>query len=129
MPETLCIAELEDGRRALAYINKEARTAQLVLVLRPDDLIPKSMRVKEPQVPRREPIPVIDLDSGRIMGWLTDPQDLSIPPRLPEPRITVDDLVQRGAQIAPSETISPEDQILNDINRLRDDDPEAPSLS
>ena len=128
MPETLCIAELQDGRRALAYINPEARTAQLVLVLRPDDLVPKSMRMKEPPIPRREPIPVVDIETGRIVGWVTDPQALNIPPRLPEPRITVDDLVERGRQITPSEIISPEDQLLKDILDLRDDEPEAPSL-
>jgi len=128
MPETLCIAELQDGKRALAYINREAMTAQLVLVLRPEDLIPKSIRIPD-RTPRMEPIPIVDLDSGRIVGWLQDPQDLPIPPRLPEPRITVDDLLNRGSQIAPHEKLSPEDEILRDINRLRDDDgPEAPSL-
>jgi len=129
MPETLCIAELQDGRRALAYIDREHQTAQLVLVLRPDDLIPKSMRVQAPPPQfKMVPVPVVDIETGRIVGWVHDFQELPIPPRLPEPRITVDDLLNRGAQIAPSENLSPEDQILRDINHLRDDDSEAPAI-
>lgn len=127
MSETLCIAELQDGRRALAYINQAAKTAQLVLVLRPDDLVPKSMRMKEPEIPRKEPIPIVDIDNGKVVGWVVDPQVLNLPPRMPEPRITVDDLLTRGAQLAPSENISPEDQIIRDIQAMGDD-PEAPAI-
>jgi hypothetical protein len=123
MPDALCIADLQDGRRALAYINKEAGTAQLVLVLRPDDLIPKSMRI-----PAAPPIPVVDLITGQVIGHFTSARDLPIPPPPPAPRITVDDLLQRGAQLQPNETVSPEDQILRDIENLRGGDPEAPAI-
>ncbi len=125
MPETLCIAELQDGRRALVYINKEARSAQLVLVLRPDDLIPKSMRMDKGATP--DPIPVVDMMTGQIIGHFTSARDLPIPPPPPAPRITADDLIQRGAQLAPGQPITPEDQLLKDILDLRDDDPEAPA--
>lgn len=120
MPETLCIADLQDGRRALAYINKEARTAQLVLVLRPDDLVPKSMRI-----PSAPPIPVVDISTGQVIGHFTSARDLPIPPPPPAPRITADDLIQRGAQLTPGQPITPEDQLLKDILDLRDDDPDT----
>jgi hypothetical protein len=126
VPDALCIAELQDGRRALARINPVDRTAELVLVLHPDDLIPRSMRLDPPA--RRQPIDVVHPVTGEVVGLFIEAQPLRIPPPPPAPRITADDLIQRGAQLAPGQPITPEDQLLKDILDLRDDDPEAPAI-
>jgi hypothetical protein len=70
----------------------------------------------------------VDLITGQVIGHFTSARDLPIPPPPPAPRITVDDLLQRGAQLQPNETVSPEDQILRDIENLRGGDPEAPAI-
>lgn len=116
MADTLCIAELADGRRALAYMNPDGATAQLVLVLRDEDLIPRSMRLAP-----AEPAPVMDSGTGLVIGEAIGGQRLQIPPKPPAPRITADDLVQRGRQLASGEAVSPEDQILRDIQGMADD--------
>lgn len=127
MPETLCIAELADGRRALAYINPETREGRLVLVLRPEDLIPRSMRIHAQETPPG--LPVIDMITGVEIGRFISARDLPIPTPPPPPRITADDLIQRGAQLAPGQPTTPEEDIIRDIQRLADDDPEAPSFT
>jgi hypothetical protein len=69
----------------------------------------------------------VDLITGQVIGHFTSARDLPIPPPPPAPRITVDNLLQRGAQLASGQPIAPEDQLLKDILDLRDDDPESPA--
>ena len=70
-------------------------------------------------------IPVVDMHTGEVIGTFTAARDLHIPAPPPPPRITADDLIQRGAQLAQGQPIPPEDQLLKDILDLRDEDPEA----
>lgn len=125
MPETLCIAELDDGRRVLAYVDAQANTGQIVLVLRPEDFEPKGRPYRLQDTHTRT---VIKDQAGNPVGIAWSRKPLPIPAPPPAPRITADDLIQRGAQLAPGQPVTPEDQLLKDILDLRDDEPEAPSL-
>lgn len=113
MPETLCIAELEDGRRALCYINPDAQTAELVLILRPEDINP---RQQFPSYSRFIPPDVkLCVDKTEV----TDARPMRIPPRPQPPRITTDDLLRMAKGHAEDAPRTAEEQILKDLEDLQ----------
>ena len=120
MPETLCIAELQDGRRALVYSNPEENLARLVLILRPEDMEPKPYQRAQTTFPPR-PIPLFDRETGLLVGFVVQETGINIPPKK-EPRITTDDLLS-GAQNLEKPAESHEDQILREIREITGEDP------
>lgn len=131
MPDTLCIAELADGRRALCYINPEEGKAQLVLVLRPEDLKPQPWKLRDDidRAVRQRVVPVSALPQAlqeAILGEIASARPLPIPPPPPKPRITPEDLLRRAQEAKQDEPQTREEKTLDDIERLRrGDQPEA----
>lgn len=127
MTDTLCIAELADGRRALCYANPEERTADVLCILRQEDmdrafkLGPR--RFREPERYRANPAPML-----RIAGPVDVEaiQGVIIPTPPPKRRITVEDLLTME-QTPTTDPATREEQILRDLERLtRGDEPEHP---
>lgn len=117
MPETLCIAELKDGRRALCYIDADQGKAEIVLVLRPEDVERKPFTSA-----RREAEHIQRMIREQRAPAITDAQPIPIP-EPPKRRLTAADLLaMRGTQDEPT---TREEQILRDLDRLERGDTEA----
>lgn len=128
MPDTLCIADLADGRRALCYLNQEAGAAQLVLILRPEDMKPRRIQPRPPG----QPVLVYRVygEGGELLGECTAPVVLQIPPPPPKPRITPEDLFRMAKEPIAPKLETRQEKLLRDIENLqRGNDPEAPATT
>lgn len=132
MTATLCIAEIKDGRRALCYIDTEAQTGQVVLILDPEAEQRQAIHDRHRIDREISNLHVVPLDAiplelqAEILGAITTAAPLHIP-KPPRPKaLTAEDLIRRHQEQKPKEepqTI--EQQILDDIERLqRGDDPQ-----
>lgn len=137
---TLCIAELADGRSALAYIDAVGMVAELVCILRPEDLLTYHANRDgvNQALAKRGPL-TVKVDIEGLTDWaklmiekhgnaatnlIVGAQPLDIPRPRPKPRISVDDLLNMGKDQKPEPPKTPQEKLLDDIERLqRGDDP------
>lgn len=119
----LSIADLQDGRRALVRIGEDR--CEVVTVLTPEDLKPRPWY--EDQVSEKCEGLVLLL-GDQIIGIVQSTRPLQIPPPPPKKRITAEDLLKRAQENGKTERrpLTPEEQSLRNINRLRGEDPDAP---
>jgi hypothetical protein len=118
----LSIADLMDGRRALVRTGSDR--CEVVAVLSESDLRPVPWYQRQSSEVCQG---LAAFDGDRFVGFVQTTQPLPIPPPPPKRRITADDLIKRGREQSPEPSLSPEEQSLRNINRLRGEDPEAPA--
>lgn len=122
---SLCIADLMDGRRAL--IRTGADRCEVVTVLSEADMKPQPWYSNTTSEACQG---LAVFDGERFLGFIQTTQPLQIPPPPPKRRITADDLIKRAKdadQTAGRPQLTPEEQSIQSIKRLLGDDPEAPS--
>ena len=122
----LCIADLMDGRRAL--IRTGSDRCEVVTILSESDMKPKPWWYANITTDACEGLAVFEGD--RFVGFIQTTQPLQIPPPPPKRRITAEDLIQRAReadQTAGRPRLTPEEQSLHEINRLRGDGPDGSS--
>lgn len=124
---TLSIAELADGRRALAYLDPDGGFGKILCILQPHDLEAYKWRSERQALakPYRYHIAAMGPDGpiGSVID-VTTAQPLPIPPKPQPKRITPEDLLKMAREREDTPPAPPKDrkdELLRRIDDLRDD--------
>ncbi len=106
---TLAIAELKDGRRALAYVDLTTQSAEILLILRPEDW--ERCRRGAFTAPKHFTPPISASLPHDGSAEITDAEPVYVPAPPRRPKLTTEDLLRRICSPQPPHEETPLERI------------------